>query len=232
MALYGFYLVNVLGLIYSQDVNAGLFNLQVKLSLLVFPFFLASEGVMGIDKQKPLIYSFVGAIVLKGLVCVGYAIWKYMALGVFEFQYREFTINIHPTYVAMYIDLALLFIFYLFTGKGIVLMKWEKITLLLSALFLVFNLVLLQAKMGMFISAGLIVLLLGYYGALKGFKNPLILFGTSTLICMLSFYFYCIGEQSRIAGATRIIENKQISNASVESTQVRYYVSGNRACNF
>jgi O-antigen ligase len=50
------YLLYVIGLLYSSDYDDGLFNLQVKLSIIIFPLLLVSEGEMDIKKQKMFIY--------------------------------------------------------------------------------------------------------------------------------------------------------------------------------
>jgi O-antigen ligase len=123
----------------------------------------------------------------------------------------------------MYIDVVILLVFYLFTNNNIVLTKTEKIYLLLSVFFLLFILVLLQSKMGMFISAGLILVLLVRYAMVRGYKTAIGLLIIGLIVYFSTFHFL-IGARSRMASATEIVMNKHMSSTSGESTQVRYYV--------
>lgn len=219
----GFYLVNVLGLLYANDYQTSLFRLQIKLSMLVFPLLLVSEGEKSIKEQKMFIYTFIAACVLNGLICLGYAIYNLVVNNVFVFQYIQFSIMLHPSYYSMYIDVAILFVFYLFTSNKVVLSKLEKYFLLFSVFFLLAILALLQSKMGMFISAGLVLVLLIRYSRLHNFKTSIWLSGI-TLIVFFSTSHFLVGGRSRVIGAEDIIKSKQISDSSTESTQVRYYV--------
>ena len=218
-----FYLLYVIGLLYSSNRDDGMFNLQVKLSIIVFPLLLVSEGVMDIKKQKMLIYSFITGCVITGLIYLGYATWKFFAQNIYEFQYMKFSLFLHPSYYSMYIDMIFLFAFYLFANEKAGLTKIEKGLLLFSVFFLELILVLLQSKMGMFISAGLIVVLLIKYNLKYSYKMPVIMFAGMVALYFISFHFF-IGQRSRVMGAANIIITKQISAGSVESTQVRYYV--------
>jgi O-antigen ligase len=218
-----FYLLYVIGLLYSSNRDDGMFNLQVKLSITVFPLLLVSEGAMDIKKQKMLIYSFITGCVITGLIYLGYATWKFFVQDIFEFQYMKFSLFLHPSYYSMYIDMAFLFVFYLFANEKAGLSKIETGLLLFSVFFLELILVLLQSKMGMFISAGLIVVLLVKYSLKHSYKIPVIMFAGMVALYFLSFHFF-IGQRSRVMGAANIIITKQISAGSVESTQVRYYV--------
>ena len=219
----GFYALYFIGMIYTSNYDAGWFNLQVKLSLLLFPLLLSAEGKMDVEKQKPIMYSFIAGCVVNGISCLIYATWKYVNLDVFEFQYRNFSILLHPSYFSMYIDLALLFIYYLFTAEKISLRKVERIVLLIFAFFLEFILVLLQSKMGMIVSGGLLVVLIIRYGIRHNYKTAVMLFASAAVIYFVTFHFV-IGNRSRVVGAVNAVENNQVNATTVESTQARSIV--------
>ena len=219
----GFYALYFMGMIYTSNYNVGWFNLQVKLSLLLFPLLLSAEGKMDVEKQKPIMYSFIAGCVVNGISCLIYATWKYVNLDVFEFQYRKFSALIHPSYFSMYIDLALLFLYYLFTIEKISLRKIERVVLLIFAFFLEFILVLLQSKMGMIVSGGLLLVLIIRYGIRHNYKTAGMLFASAAVIYFITFHFV-IGDHSRVVGAVNAIENKQVTATTVESTQARSIV--------
>lgn len=218
-----FYLVNVLGFLYSNDYNNTLFKLQVKLSLLVFPIVLVSEGEKTLKEKKMFIYAFISAAVINGLICLGYAIWNLIVNNVFVFQYIQFSIMLHPSYYTMYIDTVFLFVYYLFTSEGMSLSRAEKYFMLFSVFFLLFILVLLQSKMGMMISLVLILVLLVRYALRYNYKTAVVLFLLGVVVYIPAGQ-YIVGARSRVLGARDIIQSKQISAGSIESTQVRYYV--------
>jgi O-antigen ligase len=219
----GFYVLNFIGILYAMNSGNGWFNLQVKLSLLLFPLLLSGEGRMDIKKLKPIMYSFITGCVVNGLICIGNAIFKLVKHNVFEFQYKQLSILMHTSYFSMYIDVALLFIFYLFTNNSMTLHKAEQMVLLVSTLFLAFMLVLLQSKMGMAISACLILLLLVKYGKIHGYKTSGMVLVGITAIYFLAVHFV-IGDRSRIEGAVNTVVNTNVTASSVESTQARSIV--------
>ncbi|HTA84376.1 MAG TPA: O-antigen ligase family protein [Bacteroidia bacterium] len=218
-----FFVLHIIGMLYTSNASGGWFIIQVKLSLLLFPILLSAEGSMEISKQKPLIYSFIAGCVANSIVCLIYAIWLFFARDIIQFQYMQFSILMHPSYFSMYIDLAMLFTFYLFTNENIMLNKAERGLLIASVLFLEFMLVLLQSKMGMIISAILLVVLLVRAVKKYSYKTSGLLFVIMTAIYFLTFHFV-IGQRSRVAGAVNSMVNKPINAASVESTQARSIV--------
>ena len=219
-----FYLLHVIGMIYTSYVEAGLFSLQVKASLLVFPLLLVGEGPMDIKKQKQFMYVFISGAVCAGLVCLGYAVWKWIALSEFEFQYMQFCdlLHQHPSYYAMYIDMAMVFVFYLLLGKAISLIRAEKIFLYTSLAFLFFILILLQSKAGLITSSLLLVVFLIMLALRRGILQSIVVFLVLAVIYALSYHFI-IGGNSRIASATQVVSGS-MSAKSPESTQVRYYI--------
>jgi len=219
----GFYVLNFIGILYTMNSGNGWFNLQVKLSLLLFPLLLSGEGLMDIKKLKLIMYSFIAGCVVNGLVCIGNAIFKLVEHNIFEFQYKQLSILMHTSYFSMYIDVALLFIFYLFTSNSSVLSKVERIILLSSVFFLAFMLVLLQSKMGMAISVCLILLLLVKHGKMHGYKVSGIVLAGIAVIYLLAVHFV-IGDHSRIEGAVNTVVNTTVTASSVESTQARSIV--------
>lgn len=219
-----FYLIHVLGMVYTSDVNSGWFDLQVKLSLLVFPVVLVSEGKMDSKKQRTFVWSFIAGLIVNGLICLGYAIWKYFALGLFEFQYSQFSIFLHPSYFSMYIDMAVVFIFYILTESGD-LGKREKILFYIAFFFLEFIIVLLQSKAGLIVSSLVIIVgLVRYLMKESPRAKTILLLGAIAGLYYVSYHYIITSGRSRILSARDILMKDQISDTTGESTQVRLYV--------
>jgi O-antigen ligase len=220
----GLYLLHVIGMIYTNNFDMGMFSLEKKLSLLVFPLMLVSEGEMDLKKQKQFMYPFIIGCLVNALICFGYAIWLYETEGKMYFTYIRMSLFLHPSYYSMYIDFVFVFIFYLFTDKATELSKKEKIFLISSLFFLEFMLVMLQSKTGLII--GVIVLAVctaRYVLRTKQIKQGLVM-SACTVVMAVLLYSFVVNGYSRIASASNIVATQKLDNKSVESTQARYFV--------
>ncbi len=224
MIFTGFYCLHLIGLIYSEHLASGLFELQVKLSLLIFPILLVSVGPLDIEKQKQFIYSFIAGCIINALICLTVAVWKYHTLGVVHL-YSQFSLFLHPSYYSMYIDIVVVFIFYLLTEKGIETSKNEKIYLCTSLVFLEFILVILQSKTGLIIS--IFVLLVNFTRYIIRTKRWLIgiaLFAGTIVLAVLTYNYVITSNRSRFTTAENVISSNKMDIKSIESTQARFFV--------
>ena len=216
------FLLHVVGMIYTSYAQIGWFTIQVKASLIVFPVLFASEGVMDSKKQKPFMYAFITGCICNGLICLGYAIWKYYTLHVSEFNYMQFSIFLHPSYYSMYIDMAIVFIAYLFMSKEISLITIEKIVLTFCLAFFALMIVLLQSKAGQITTALLFVAMLIALAMKKGVKWRIVMLLGIAIFGAIAYRYISSGN-SRIFSAFQIASGN-MDRKSPESTQVRYYV--------
>jgi len=102
IVLFGLYL---LGLIYTDNTEMGIFNLKKKLSLLLLPLIIPTIDLEN-KKINSILYSFVAACVVAVLICFGHASFKYIQSGTSEyFHYHNFSkiINIHAVYFSFYL---------------------------------------------------------------------------------------------------------------------------------
>jgi hypothetical protein len=219
-----FYLLHVIGLIYTKNLPAGLFDLQVKLSLLIFPIMLVSEGQLDEGKQKTFFYAFTAGLCLNGLMCLGYATWRYYTQNIFIFQYIQFSRFLHPSYYSMYIDVALIWIFNVLTLKFTELKKWEKLFLFFAIAFLEFMLVLLQSKTGQMVSILILIIALGRYMVLKKrWITGLIILVATAIIGTLAYRYVITSSRSRMTNLQNVLSSQQWDPNSQESTQVRHF---------
>lgn len=214
----GFYLLYALGLLYTSDLKSGEFTLQVKLSLGIFPL-LVSDGELTEKKKRILMWSFISGCVIKGLYCLGYATWNYYSTGVAEFTYSKFSEPLHPSYYTMYIDLALLFIFYMLTSQKEPASKKEKIGLLFITLFLLFLVIQLQSKAGWICTGLLLIALLIKLFTIKSYRKVAI---AIFCLCMAVVVLLNHGV-SRFTMIKTLITAGKMDSTSGESTQSRYY---------
>ncbi|HXB10745.1 MAG TPA: hypothetical protein VNZ45_02070, partial [Bacteroidia bacterium] len=220
-----FYVLHIIGLIYTPDKAAGGFDLQVKLSMLIFPIMLVSEGEMSFGRQKLFIESFVAGLCMGGLICLGYGCWRYFTEHVVVFEYMKFSIFHHPSYYSMYIDTALVMMFYLLTRKVAELKKWEKIFLISATFFLAFMLVLLESKSGLIISIVVFLALFTRFIIMtKRWYLGLAIVSGIVVLGALTYIYVIKPQGSRFSVAMDALSGKQVDTKSTESTQARLFV--------
>jgi O-antigen ligase len=124
-----FYVVSIVGLIYTENIKQGSFELEKKVTLLLFPLIFCSSNPVRREDVRLVFKAFIVACTLAALVCYGNAIYKnyteghtpiYLFNAIFNdihlagryeyFNYWYFTyglfaepIDMHPVYFAMYL---------------------------------------------------------------------------------------------------------------------------------
>lgn len=116
MLFIGFYLIHIVGLLYSDNLFSAYKELEKKIPLLLFPLIIASmkEETLRLKRNELLAFYTTVTAITCGLL-VGYAAYRYMAEGNVEvFYFREFTalIQVNAIYLAMYVLFAFGVYFY------------------------------------------------------------------------------------------------------------------------
>lgn len=106
-----FYALLVISMVYSANKSAGYFDLQVKLSFLLFPLFFGlkkDENQVSMDKIARIF------IIITGVASLGYLIKAailYYSTGIIPL-YMSFAHPLHPSYLSLYIVVNLMFVFH------------------------------------------------------------------------------------------------------------------------
>ena len=102
------YLVHVAGMFYSTNWDYGLFDLEVKYSIFIFPIILLTTGFLNRFRTEKVLSTFVMGCLVGVLVSFFRAVYYYYRTGELQhFYYHEFTFEHHPSYFSMYINLSL-----------------------------------------------------------------------------------------------------------------------------
>ena len=112
-----FYLWQVIGMIYSDNPHGGWRNIELHLSLLVFPLVLILPGQMIRDRVKILLRIFSIGTLFYLIFCLGYALYKSMTLKNGQWIFNPHPVEYawlnyfygsllsvfqHPSYLSMY----------------------------------------------------------------------------------------------------------------------------------
>lgn len=132
----GFYVLHIVGLLYSENVSAGMFDLEKKLSLLLLPLIIGSSTLLRTDTTlKERIHTwFIVSCFATLIFCFGHAVYRYLAeippvssvyggfeatqkfksaneaSGIWEYiTYSELLLPLksHPTYISIYLLLII-----------------------------------------------------------------------------------------------------------------------------
>ncbi len=117
LAFISFYLVSILGMLYTLNVSEGLFDLEVKLSLLLVPLIILTSNVIHKYSVFGLIKTFIIGVTLSMMIQFGLAIINFQTTGNLDvFYYNLLSYFHHPAYFSMYTNFAiaslLVFIFH------------------------------------------------------------------------------------------------------------------------
>jgi hypothetical protein len=136
--VFGFFILHLTGLLYTENADSGWFNIEKKVFFLVVPLVLATTEIKLTERHLTVIfYAFVSACFAGSLICVYHA-WdqasiiaageaplnqylatsRYPTLHPFEsetwliFSYVSLAegINIHPTYFSLYLTFCIAYI--------------------------------------------------------------------------------------------------------------------------
>lgn len=184
LALALFYVTYAVGLIYSSNFKYGLFDMEVKLSLLLFPliFFISKIEVHKIANK--IINSFVdGCLAASVLSLISAAIQYYLYVDFNSFFYGELALYGHSSYMALFLCFSSAVI-YIRNIKQNNAVKFPLKDVLMLALFSLVIFFLVS-------KTGIISILLIHFGFI-GFliiKNKLYLKGTVALVLISTLLF-------------------------------------------
>jgi O-antigen ligase len=163
------YLSFVAGVFYSENQSKALFDIQVKMSLVIFPPFIYLLRKFYRRNFHFVMIVFVLSNIVAGLICLSLAfsqsfhvsegIWLFNTSvpGVYNdintsppsyFSYSLFSIFQHPAYYSMYLVLCVFYLIYLYRNSVFVIKSAviSKVLYLASIFFLVFIIYLLESK--------------------------------------------------------------------------------------
>jgi O-antigen ligase len=219
----GIYFLHILGLFYTQNIGAGLFDLQVKLSLLVFPVIFCTRS-FNEDQLKKVFYAFILGGICSSLIMLSQATYTYLKYDQIRFFYEEFSILMHPSYLSMYLNLASGWVLIrIMQGKFSVNRWLNAIPIVVVVFFSIIN-VLLSSKMGLF------TMFLMYFGLLvySILKHRKYITGIVGVFFVAGFLYlaahYLPDVRRRVERSIAAITNTSPDKSETESTAVRLLV--------
>lgn len=152
-----FFSLHLIGLIYSDNLTYGLFNIEKKLSLLLLPMaFILAKPHLDKTKLKSILVAFLTGITISSSIILFIAFFRHITLPSFNLDlfFRTEAINfiqLHPSYFTLYSGFGVLIaINYLFNHS--ILGKLLLITSIIVNLLVMFFLAARMPLLACFIS--------------------------------------------------------------------------------
>lgn len=214
-----FYLFHIAGLLWTSNLEAGLFEAQVKLSLLVFPLIFATRPLDG--KSTDAVFKFfIAGCTLAGIFLLVRASVLTLFFNASYFLYVPFSYFLHPSYFSMYLNLAII-VLLVFKRERKIDLKFV-VFLLPFFCFLIF---LLSSKLG-YLNLALTIVAWIVWLVIKQ-KNYLL--GFFSLVFILSIFLTAIKlsplMQGRLSDTLKTVTNlKEATAQGTESTLIRIFI--------
>lgn len=190
LALIGFYMLLAIGLLWTDNQKAGGFDLEVKMSLIIFPLlFLFLRYTKAYIKF--VMYSFLLGILIGAsyLLYQSYLFYQ-INHAIDSFFYINLSTIIHPSYLSFYVVTAILVLLIDLRYRVLGLFKYDALTVSFLAFLFVLNMLLLS-KIG--IVVGLFVILFFTIQWIVTKKKYVLGLG---ILLMLVFSFYISYQKS------------------------------------
>jgi O-antigen ligase len=214
-----FYVFLGVGLLWTDNMRSGTFDLEVKMSLFIFPVLFSLAKFEKNIFQK-VIRALVFGVFIFFIIAFCFASYTYLEKGdgLHYFLYSRLSPVVHPSYMSMYVMTALMFTLHYFK-KGTYLFRTQKRTLVIVGVLFFINFMLLS-KIGIFFS----VLVLFYYLTLWVKVSKKYILGFSLFLSL--FLFFIITYKNVGYVAQRVDEFTSVfdKDSSKNSSGIRLHI--------
>jgi O-antigen ligase len=222
LIFYGLY---VAGLCWTENKAEGAFNVQVKLSLFLFPLIIASRR-FDTKQTHRLLGTFLFGLIAAGIFMLVRAAYLYYSEGVNNFYYQALAAKMpHPSYLSMYYCVGIMLLFHGILLQSFKPRPWKLLAILLCVFFAVM-IFLLSSKLGIL---SMLLLFAGYivYAIIR-FKRYVV--GISALVALVLGCFIALKAFPQVAARLErmktvlMMSDPKADPSAVESNQARLLV--------
>ncbi len=185
---------HILGMLYTENVSDGLFDLQVKLPFLIIPFVFCFIDTLYQEDIWKILGAFIAGCLLASFVGLFFAVYQYYFFQESKFFFSQdlsSVIDFHAIYFSLYCFFSCLIIAFYFFGNYKRLSVIQQLILFFLLIYLTIFLLLLSSRIALLLLVVYYIWIFVYYIYLtKYYKTALLIFitGITTIILFISLY--------------------------------------------
>lgn len=180
-----FYILLIIGLVWTDNMKAGGFDLEVKMSLLIFPLLLLFLEYT-LKQLRWIIVAFLAGLLFSCFTLILFGFSRYSeGADINTFLYSDLSFVIHPTYMSMYFVIGIMILLMDLKAKVFVFKNWVIAFLIL--LFFVFVLMLLSKAGVIILSIYLFIVIVIWSIQKQKIVYPIMF--SFAIVCMLLFSY-------------------------------------------
>jgi len=210
-----FFFIHLISVFYSDNKPIAWFDIEVKLSLLIFPLIFLFKSPLIFHRKKWVLLSFVAGTVTSAIIMLVFAYYRFDGANSNVFYYTELSL-FHPSYMAMYFIFSILIIIRIM-DKSLKRLN-HRIMGYLIILFLLILISLLQSKAGI-----LSMIVISFYYMVFAFirSKPLML-RISFFALAVSISLVFVQKNSRLETMANAVEKISDNGRTSGSTGIRF----------
>lgn len=120
LLFFSFYILHLIGLIYTSNWTEGMQKVETKLPLLIFPLIFFSFPIKKEKDISNIFKSYVVGCLIASIYCFANGFIKYMETGGNWMTYKNLGsfLGFHPTYFSMYLSFAFFIVLFFLIKKA------------------------------------------------------------------------------------------------------------------
>lgn len=219
------YLIHLVGLSYSENIEFGLFDLEIKLSLLIFPVVFSTIDIKILEgKIKHIFFGFLAGSFTTTIILLTRSFINFTgSLSLSEFFYGQLAWYHHSSYLAMFIVFSIGIMSYYLLSQKEILSKNLQILFTAGVIYFSAFVIILSSKAGIISLALVIIAFAGYIIYQKKYLKGIMIIVTSALVFWLALN-YLPALSSRINEAVETLATEKLENDIEDSTGERILV--------
>jgi len=226
------YLIYLIGTLYSENTShaeaGAFFDLEIKLSFLLFPIFFATINFTKIRKDfyNRIRYAYILGCVVSTLLMFNFAVYQYFQLNTTDvFYYTHLAIRQHPSYLALYFTFAIVLTIIWLVEKP-KQQAFKRNVAILLILYLQVFIVLLSSKAGIIVAAATYVTFFLFYLFFKRTRIAVssIIASAGILTLFISLMLFPKSYERFYAAQQAVESDLENEKQSIESSVARLLV--------
>lgn len=198
IAFVSFFIMHLIGALYSENTHEAGFAIEKKLSLMAFPIIFFYTPKLHQNQFKQVLKSFVISCVITCCVALSIALVKFYHTHDSElFYYHSLSTNVgmHAGYLAMYLCFALSILMYIYFAKDIKQTLAQMAISVFAVIVLCTTIIFLASRMQILLMMGLWLMFFVYRFQLQ--KSPIKLIVAAFVIVTVLFSVILLSPKNR-----------------------------------